>query len=168
LRLDHNWHFIPTGNAPAGFPRNGLTIKSMQSGQRQVAHELLETGLSQHGYLTATATMQLETILAADQEARRASGQIPPDAVVPVRDPERCFVSVFGTSAVKRTWGWRVEGHHISLQFTIVNGAVTLGTPSFFGSNPAEVREGPKKGLRVLGFEEDQARALLRALDAGQ
>lgn len=73
----------------------------MQSGQRQLAHELLETGLSQHGYLTATATMQLENILAADQEARRASGQSPPGAVVPVRDPERYFVSVFGTPAAK-------------------------------------------------------------------
>ncbi|HEY6893274.1 MAG TPA: DUF3500 domain-containing protein, partial [Rhodanobacteraceae bacterium] len=67
----------------------------------------------------------------------------------------------------KDPWGWRVEGHHISLHFTIVNGTVA-GSPTFFGSNPAEVREGPKKGLRILAAEEDAARALLQSLDAQQ
>ena len=64
------------------------------------------------------------------------------------------------------TWGWRVEGHHVSLHFTVVNGTLVASSPSFFGSNPAEVREGPKKGLRILGAEEDAARALLQSLDA--
>jgi hypothetical protein len=42
-------------------------------------------------------------------------------------------------------------------------------SPSFFGSNPAEVRvDGPKKGTRILAAEEDSARALLSALDASQ
>jgi len=66
------------------------------------------------------------------------------------------------------SWGWRVEGHHVSLQFTIVNGGVTVSAPTFFGSNPAEVREGDRRGLRVLGFEEDPARALLNGLRADQ
>src|SRR2546426_349967 len=60
------------------------------------------------------------------------------------------------------------KGHHVSLHFTVVNGTLTSAGPSFFGSNPAEVREGPKKGLRILGAEEDAARALLQALGAGQ
>ena len=67
-----------------------------------------------------------------------------------------------------KPWGWRYEGHHISQNWTIVGGAAVATSPQFFGSNPAEVREGPKKGLRVLGPEEDAARALLNALDAGQ
>jgi len=75
---------------------------------------------------------------------------------------------VFGTPSVRDTWGWRVEGHHVSLNFTIVNGTLVSGAPAFFGSNPAEVRSGPKKGLRILGIEEDAARALLDALDASQ
>jgi hypothetical protein len=56
----------------------------------------------------------------------------------------------------------------VSLHFTVVNGTLVASSPSFFGSNPAEVREGPKKGLRILGAEEDAARALLQALDASQ
>src|SRR5439155_21510657 len=74
----------------------------------------------------------------------------------------------FGTPSAKDAWGWRVEGHHISLHFTVVNGSLVAGAPSFFGSNPAEVREGPKKGTRILGAEEDSARALLDSLDASQ
>jgi hypothetical protein len=85
-----------------------------------------------------------------------------------VRDPERYFFSIFGTPSTRNTWGWRVEGHHVSLHFTVVNGTLVAGSPSFFGSNPAEVRSGPKKGTRVLGPEEDAARALVESLDASQ
>ena len=164
-----HWHFIPTGAAPTAFPRNGLTIKEMDTSQRALAHALLKTGLSQRGYLTATQIMDLETTLGAIEAATRAAnGAGAPGGLTFVRDPERYFFSIFGTPAPKGTWGWRVEGHHVSLQFTIVNGSANVSTPTFFGSNPAEVREGPKKGLRVLGFEEDPARTLVTSLTAEQ
>jgi hypothetical protein len=85
-----------------------------------------------------------------------------------VRDPLKYYVSVFGTPSTKETWGWRVEGHHVSLQFTVVTGNLVASSPTFFGSNPAEVREGPKKGLRILGDQEDEARTLLLALNDSQ
>ena len=62
----------------------------------------------------------------------------------------------------------RWEGHHISLHWTLVNGIAIATTPQFFGSNPAEVRDGPKKGTRVLHAEEDLGRALVTALTAEQ
>jgi Protein of unknown function (DUF3500) len=132
----------------------------MNEEQRRLARELLKTGLSQSGYLTATAIMDLETVL-REIEQRAGSGNM-------ARDPMRYFFSVFGTPSSREPWGWRVEGHHLSLNFTIVNGTMVAGSPSFFGVNPAEVREGPKKGLRILASEEDSARALLMALDAHQ
>jgi hypothetical protein len=147
-----NWHYIPR-------VRKGLPIKTMTEPQRKLAHELLKSGLSQRGYMTATSIMDLETIL-GDLE-RGTNTTI-------VRDPEQYFFSVFGTPAARDAWGWRVEGHHISLNFTIVNGTLVATAPSFFGTNPAEVREGPKKGLRILGDREDAGRALLMALDAQQ
>ena len=154
------WHYIPTEI----FPRNGLTIKAMTEPQRKLAHDLLKSGLSQRGYLTATAIMDLETVLgvleAAQIVVERRGGM--------VRDPERYFFSFFGTPSAHGTWGWRVDGHHVSLNFTVVNGTLVASSPSFFGSNPAEVRDGPKKGLRILGAEEDAARALLLALDESQ
>jgi hypothetical protein len=159
-----HWHFIPTEM----FPRKGLLIRSMTEPQRTLARDLLKAGLSQRGYLTATSIMDLETVLKALEAAQRAAGPQPPTGTALERDPEKYFFSVFGTPSAKNTWGWRVEGHHVSLHFTVVNGSLVASSPSFFGSNPAEVREGPKKGLRILGAEEDAARALLQSLDAAQ
>jgi hypothetical protein len=77
-------------------------------------------------------------------------------------------VSVFGTPSTKANWGWRLEGHHLSLNFTIVGGQMVSTTPQFLGAHPAEVPSGPKTGLRILGYKEDPARELVLALDAAQ
>jgi len=146
------------------FPRNGLTIGTMTEPQRKAAHALLQSGLSQRGYMTATAIMELEVLL---NEIENGPGSKPQQRPLE-RNPVKYYVSVFGTPSVKGTWGWRVEGHHVSLNFTIVNGTMVSTTPHFFGSNPAEVRTGPKKGLRILGYEEDPGRELVLALDAAQ
>jgi hypothetical protein len=149
------------------FARRGLTIKEMSAPQRVLAMDLLKTGLSQRGYLTATQIMDLENVLrdleAAQRAAIAAGGRGRAEAFV--RDPERYFFSVFGTPSAKGAWGWRVEGHHISLHFSVVNGALLAGAPTFFGVNPAEVRSGPNTGTRILAQEEDTARQLLMALD---
>jgi hypothetical protein len=147
------WHFIPTEM----FPRKGLTLERMTEPQRKLVHTLLQAGLSQRGYLTATAIMDLESVLRVIE----AGGKMD-------RNPLKYYVSVFGTPSPRGAWGWRVEGHHLSVHFTTVNNTLVAATPSFFGTNPAEVRDGPKKGLRILAREEDAARALLMALDATQ
>ena len=151
------WHFIPTAGTGigAGHPRFGLRIKDMNEQQRQLAHSLLKTGLSQKGYTTATSIIDLENILRAIEKQQG-------------RDPEGYFFTVFGTPSSNGAWGWRVEGHHISLRYTVVKGAAVASTPAFLGTNPAEVRDGEKKGLRVLGAHEDAGRALLDSLDASQ
>jgi hypothetical protein len=148
------FHFIPTEM----FARNGLIIGEMTEPQRKLAHAMLQAGLSQRGYMTATGIMDLENILRA---LEGAGGKL-------VRDPVRYFFAVFGTPGPKGAWGWRAEGHHISLNFTVVNGSFVNVAPAFFGTNPAEVRDGEKKGLRILGPEEDAARALVTALDEAQ
>jgi len=145
------WHYVPAMQ----FERHGLAIRDMSEPQRGLAQELLKTGVSAKGYTQATTIMNdLETILKAIENGSA------------MRDPEQYTFSIFGTPAAKAAWGWRVEGHHLSLHFEVANGSSVASSPTFFGSNPAEVRvEGPKKGLRVLGDREDTARALLTALD---
>jgi len=145
-----DWHFIPRA-------RRGLPFKELNEGQRKLATEFLKSGLSSVGYQKASTIMSLEPVL---KEVEKGSG--------PVRDPELYFFSVFGEPSTKNTWGWRLEGHHISLNFTVVKGELIANTPSFFGANPAEVREGPRKGLRALAGEEDKARELVQALDEKQ
>ena len=158
------WHYIPTET----FQRKGLLLKQMTEPQRKLAHDLLKAGLSQRGYMTASQIMDLEDVLNAIEAGQRARGTSAEAARAMERDPVKYFFSIFGTPSTHDTWGWRVEGHHVSLHFNVVNGTLVAAAPTFFGSNPAEVREGPKKGLRILGPEEDAARALLESLDASQ
>jgi hypothetical protein len=157
------WGFVPTEM----FPRKGLILGRMTDAQRKLAHDLIKSGLSQRGYLTASAIMDLENVLRVIEDAGGGDAARP-GATRMARDPVKYFVSIFGTPAAKGTWSWRVEGHHVSLNFTIVDGSLVASAPSFFGSNPAEVKDGPKKGLRILAAEEDTARALLLALDETQ
>jgi hypothetical protein len=152
-----NWHFIPK-------ERLGLPIKEMTQEQRLLAHALLNSGLSSTGYMKAVTIMSLEEVLytieGADPAKREATRE--------KRNPERYFVSIFGEPSMKGTWGWRFEGHHLSLNFTVKDGALLRVTPAFFGTNPGEVREGPRTGLRVLGEEEDLGRDLVKSLDEAQ
>jgi hypothetical protein len=157
------WHFIPTEM----YPRKGLLVKQMTEPQRKLAHDLLKAGLSQRGYMTAAQIMDLESVLDAIEAAQR-SRETSPRGQPLERDPVKYFFSIFGTPSTHDTWGWRVEGHHVSLHFNVVNGTLVAAAPTFFGSNPAQVPDGPKKGLRILGPEEDTARALLESLDASQ
>ncbi len=147
------WHYIPTET----FPRQGLLLKDMTESQRALAFSLLRSGLSQRGFDTYSAIIKLEAVLKAIERSTQLD-----------RDPLLYRFSVFGPPTPTGTWGWRVEGHHVSLHFTVANGTAVASTPSFAGSNPAEVREGPAKGTRILAAQEDAGRALITALDAAQ
>lgn len=141
--------------------RTGLPLKEMTEPQRAKAHALLKTGLSMRGYTNATAIIDLENVLKAIEPPRTG-----PNAIV--RDPEMYFVSIYGDPAGKTPWGWKFEGHHISVNFTLVDGKPIVFAPSFFGSNPAVVKEGPDAGKRALREEEESARALMAAFDDAQ
>jgi hypothetical protein len=138
--------------------RKGVPLKDLDENQRRLAMEFMKTGLGASGYQKATTIMSLEPVLAQLEGPNR---RFP-------RDPELYYFSIFGTPSPKTPWGWRVEGHHISIHFTIVKGEMLSNTPLAFGSNPAEVREGERKGLRALAGEEDRGRDLILALDEKQ
>ena len=149
------WHFVPDFAIKPDGKRQGLVIKKMTPQQRILTHGLLSAALSHRGYLEATTIMTLEQLL-FELEGRA------------IRDPELYYVCIFGEPSKAGTWGWRFEGHHLSLSFTFVNGRIFSVTPSFFGTNPAVVKEGPFKGLKVLAAEEDKARKLARSLSPPQ
>ena len=145
-----NWHFIPR-------PRKGLPIKELSPEQRPLAFALIESGLGGSGFLRATTIMSLEQIL---KELEKGKG--------PVRDPELYFLTIFGKPLDRGKWGWRIEGHHLSLNFVLEDGKIVAATPAFFGSNPAEVRQGPRQGLRTLAEREDRALRLFQSFDENQ
>ena len=144
-----DWHYIPK-------PRKGLALRDMTPAQKQLAHALLAAGLSQRGYIKATSIMSLDEVLRVMENGKG-----------PRRDPDGYFFTIFGEPSETGAWGYRVEGHHISQNFTVSNGKVQ-DAPSFFGSNPAEVLDGPRKGLRVLAREDDLGREFLQALTPEQ
>ena len=148
-------HFIP----PETFERNGTLYKDMTFEQKVLALDLLRSGLSLRGYEMAQTIMEVEGILGVlvEGEGRNFA-----------RDQEEYFVSVFGTPSTTGTWGWRWEGHHLSLHYTVVEGEPTVSTPTFLGANPAYVPTGPRKGLRAMAEQEDTARELLASLDGDQ
>lgn len=155
-----NWHFIPR-------ERKGLPLKEMTPQQELLAHALLNTGLGFRGAAKAATIMSLEEVL-WQMEGAKAADETAKAAVRAKRDPEQYFVSIFGTPDAKGTWGWRIEGHHLSLNFTIKDGQLLRASPTFFGTNPGEVRQGNLSGLRVLGKEEDLGRELVKSLNDEQ
>lgn len=147
----HDWHYIPRD-------RLGLSLNEMEAQQRDKAFALLDTGLGEQARSKARAIMSLEPILAEIEGPERRFA----------RDPNLYDLVIFGTPGGETTWSWRFEGHHISVNYTIVNGSFVAPTPIFFGANPAQVRHGDREGLRALKEEQDLARDLLASLDGEQ
>jgi hypothetical protein len=144
-----NWHYVPRA-------RRGLPLREMSPEQQELARRILRTALSQRGYVKANTIIELELVL-------QEMGGNPR-----VRDPELYYFSVFGTPGSQEPWGLRAEGHHLSLNVTVVGDSLVATAPAFMGANPAEVRVGSRVGLRALAAEEDLARELIHALDEDQ
>jgi len=147
-RLD--WHYTPRS-------RNGVALKELDPQGRDAVHALLKEALSATGYQKAVNIIELELVL---REMETFGGLM--------RDPERYHLTIYGTPSKTAAWGWRFEGHHLSLNFALAGDHMAVDTPSFFGANPANVPRGPKAGQRVLAAEEDEARALLTSLSEAQ
>jgi Protein of unknown function (DUF3500) len=150
-----DWNYTPRS-------RSGIPLKAMQAPQRQAAQQLLAAALSEPGLVQVRAIIALEIALREIETFGMS------------RDPENYAFALFGTPDAAAPWGWRIEGHHLSLHFTLDKGQVVATLPQFLGANPADVprdiaaRGGPRKGQRALGEGEDRAFALLAALSPAQ
>jgi hypothetical protein len=143
-----SWHFVP-------MERKGPTFRDFNEAQTAAAKDLLKASLSEMGYQKATAITQLENILKVI-ENRAAEDHH--------RDPLNYHFSFFGTPSTDKAWGWRFEGHHISINFALIGNRMVSSTPSFFGTNPGIVLSGPEKDKQVLKQEAELGFALLNAL----
>ena len=144
-----NWHFVP-------MDRKGISLADLRPDQDHLVYGLLGTALGSEGWRKVSAVMSLEKVL-ADLENNPIK-----------RNPENYFLAIFGEPKAGEPWGWRFEGHHLSLNFTLTADATVVLTPSFMGANPGEVKDGPRAGLRILADEEDLALVLVRGLTPDQ
>lgn len=147
-----NWHYVPRS-------RNGIALFDLTEAQRAAVFRLLEASLSRQGYTKAQGIIALENIL------RVVEGRETNDAY---RNPLNYAITIFGVPSTINPWGWRLEGHHISLNFTSIDGVVASSTPSFFGANPATVPSGKDAGRQTLKLEKELAFTLLNSLTENQ
>jgi hypothetical protein len=147
-----NWHFVPR-------QRNGVALRDYSPKQYEMVMTMLKASLSEPGYTKATGIVALENVL------REIEGRGSNDTY---RDPLNYYVTIFGIPAKDKSWGWRFEGHHVSINFVSSNNEIVSSTPSFFGSNPGIVPRGDQKGKELLKLETDLGFELLRSLSADQ
>jgi hypothetical protein len=147
----HDLDFVPNEMKES----RGATIGIMPLSSRRAGHALLQTALSQEGYLLATSIMSLEEVLRGMElwSQARLTGDY--------------AFQIFGTPSTEEAWGWKVEGHHLSVNVTMEQGELRA-TPLFVGANPAEIRNGPRGGLRIMAPHQDLAFALVSSLTAEQ
>lgn len=144
-----DWHFVPKA-------RDGLSLKEISEEQESLVFALLRQGLAEQGFKKVEDVISLELVL-RELEGPRSFA---------MRDPELYYVWIFGDPN-EEAWGWRFEGHHVSVNATIVNGAVSM-TPTFLGANPARVPSGPREGFRALASEEDNGFRFVESLTESQ
>ncbi|MBC3757265.1 DUF3500 domain-containing protein [Hyunsoonleella sp. SJ7] len=143
-----DWHYFPS----TSFSREGIAIKQLSPSQQLLLHELLKASLSESGFNTTLKIIDLENVLAelSGDYVRRDSGAY--------------YVSFYGNPFKEPLWAWSFEGHHVSLNFTVLNGKTHLA-PRFFGANPATIRSGDRKGERMFQSEEDLALEFMTSLN---
>ena len=137
-----DWDFIPKSG------RNGLPLRLMNSHQQTLAHMLLAQSVSLPTYAKVVQIMANEHVL------RELNGPRMGPAAVEFRNPGNYYFSFFGMPNMEKTWGWRVVGHHVSLNFTLIGGIYLNATPCLLGNEPAEFGSmKPLKEDEDLGFD---------------
>jgi Protein of unknown function (DUF3500) len=146
----YEWHYLPATMVA----RYGIGIKDLDSIQKTNVYMMLKSFLSNEGYTRTRNIMNYEYLLKEMQ----------PENVN--RIPENYYIAVYGQPG-DSTWGWKFSGHHVALNFTIVEGQLAYA-PFFFGVYPAEIKDGPKKGTRLLKDEEDLGFELINSFSHEQ
>jgi hypothetical protein len=137
------WSYLPG-------TRRGAELAVLGPAARKAAHRLLATALSRPAFAQAVTIMAFEELLDLDEAG--ALG----------RHSDGYYVALFGEPG-SRPWGWRFEGHHLSVNVTVAGGRPVVA-PLFLGSNPARVEREGELVIAPLRVEEDLARDLIAGL----
>lgn len=141
--------------------RKGPTFHDFNDTQKSTALDLLRASVSKEGYKKSIQIMELEKVLLIIDSSFKM-----PDGTG--RDPLNYHFCIFGNPSPTEAWGWRFEGHHISLNFTSNKGEIVSSTPSFMGSNPGIVRIEEQRGKKVLKKESELGFELINSLTKDQ
>ncbi|MFJ4561592.1 DUF3500 domain-containing protein [Streptomyces massasporeus] len=148
------WFFTPTEHG-------GLALRDQDAHQQSLAMQMVASGLSTGSFSIVATVMGLENVL--DQVEGWGSHWGRQRG----RDPGLYWLRLFGHPGRDRVWAWRFGGHHISLNYLVIDGRLVAATPSFIGADPART-ELLGSALRPLQGAEDAARQLIRTCNAAQ
>ena len=163
---------VKWNNLPVGLrARAGINIGAMSDGQRKLVHRILSASLSSQGYLKATSIMHLDNLLNIFVDTMHKRKEIGDSAYQMMKDlkwtHENYYLAVFGNPAGEGDWGYKLEGHHLSVNFTFHEHQLSV-TPMFVGTDPAEYPILQYAGWRVLSKEEDFGLKLIGSLSPQQ
>jgi hypothetical protein len=144
-----SWHFFPNWSG-----RTGVPLYRLSKDQRFLVKKMVELILSEGGYL--------------EYENLRLIHGIRKDLNAPDNPMHRYSISIFGKPSTESTWGWRLEGHHLSLNCTLVDGQTFSITPSFWGSSPVRVTSGKYTGMELFKQEQELSLKLVNSLSDSQ
>ncbi len=147
----YTWHYLPA----TMFPRPGISLAELNKKQKELLFDLIQNSLSETGYIKTQQIISLENVLAEITGNKE------------VRDPEKYYAAFYGNPAMDSIWAWSFQGHHLSLNFTVLNGETSIA-PRFLGANPATIKDGPRKGERTLAKEEDLGLELINSCNVDQ
>lgn len=159
-------------NLPIGLSaRSGVRFGDLSEESKIKFHKILSTVMSSQGYLKTFAIMQVDDILHEIFEIQFQQGKVTAGSMEFIRklnwDYGNYYVAIAGNPATDAIWGLKFEGHHISLNLTVVGDEFSM-TPLFFGSDPAIVEVTQYAGLRPLSKEEDYGFWMINTLNEEQ
>ncbi len=119
------FEFLP----PNSEARNGLSLRDVDEAQTVLFEQLLQVAMSNPGFLKVEQIRALESVLAMQEEGVPVSDN---------RDPDNYFITIFGEPNVDdgTPWGWRFEGHHLSVHSSMLDCEQFAATPAFWGASP--------------------------------
>jgi hypothetical protein len=147
----YDWHYLPASMVA----RSGIAVKDLNSAQKLILDSLMQAYLSEEGYQRTKEIMGLEYFLKENEPSNLS------------RIPENYFVSIYGVPGKDKIWGWKFSGHHISLNYTVVDNQLAFA-PFFFGAFPTVANDGSKKGKQIIKDEEDLGFLLVNSLSEEQ
>lgn len=130
-------------------------LEELPPSARNLALDILKAALSAHGYTQSRDVMRINEVAAQLSGRPDEFGEWP------------YFVSIFGDPASGEPWGWQIDGHHLNINCAVFDGQIAM-TPTFMGSEPCRVLDGPLAGTTMFAREEQGGLELIRSLTQAQ
>ena len=142
----YSWSNLPPSRNQ---DRGGIEFSKLSIDQLSLFQNVLNTFLSDEGY---------DKVSLITTKAEKDFTNIRHD----FWDSRPYYIALFGDPKTDGSWGYQLDGHHLSLNFLVHGDEVSI-VPAHFGTQPTFIN-----GTEVLEGERGNALSLLNSLDKNQ